>query len=85
MKKKYPVIYLLEIPVQFFLYVIVIELGAKLEALLFGADGKGYLTMIIFAAATIVLIGATIVSVINFVKGMMKKYKKRKAAREAMK
>ncbi len=85
MKKKYPVIYLLEIPVQFFLYVIVIELGAKLDVLLFGTDGKGYLTMIILVAATILLIGATIVSIINFVKGVIKKHKKKKAAREAMK
>ena len=79
LKKKYPVSYLLEIPVQFFLYVIVIELGARLDALLFGTDGKGYLTIIILVAATILLIGATIVSIINFVKGVIKKYKKKKA------
>ena len=36
--KKYPIIYLLEIPVNFFLYVIVIELGAKLDAMLFGTQ-----------------------------------------------
>ena len=90
MSKKYPIIYLLEIPVNFFLYVIVIELGAKLDAMLFGAqnaqDGNGFpvLTIVIFVLATLALIAATVYSIVKFVRAVIKKQQKKKAAEKAM-
>ena len=90
MSKKYPIIYLLEIPVNFFLYVIVIELGAKLDAMLFGTrnaqDGNTFpvLTIVIFVLATLALIAATVYSIVKFVRAVIKKQQKKKAAEKAM-
>ena len=90
MSKKYPIIYLLEIPVNFFLYVIVIELGAKLDAMLFGTrnaqDGSGFpiFTIVVFVLATVALIAATVYSIVKFVRAVIAKNKKRKAADKAI-
>lgn len=91
MKKKYPIIYLLEIPVQIVLYVIVIELGAYADALFFGKIqtqmGGGDLpifTLVVFVLATIGLFAAIVASIVNFIRGVIHKQKKKKAAKEAL-
>lgn len=91
MKKKYPIIYLFEIPVQVILYAIVVELGAMLDNFIFGgyrAEGVAgfefpYLTVIIFVIATALLAAAIIASIVNFIRHTIKKNKKRQAAKEA--
>lgn len=87
MKKKYPIIYLLEIPVEIVFYCIVVELGAMADNLLFGgAEPTGesgrfpYLTVIIMAIATVLLAAAIIASIVNCIRYSLKKYQKRKAA-----
>ena len=83
MKKKYPVFYLFEIPVEIFLYVIVIQLGARLEAYLFGVREDHLVSTIILVIATVFVIAAIISSIVNFVRGTIKKAKKKKAAKES--
>ena len=91
MKKKYPIFYLFDIPVEVILYAIVVELGAKLDNFIFGgyrAEGVAgfefpYLTVIIFVIATVLLAAAIIASIVNFVRQTIKKRKKRQAAKEA--
>ena len=87
MKKKYPIFYLLDILVEIFIYVIVIELGARLDEFLFGpikpVEEGGrypYLTLIILIAATIALAVMIVVSVVTFVKKTIQNNKKKKSA-----
>ncbi|MBP5282294.1 MAG: hypothetical protein J6Z22_07315 [Lachnospiraceae bacterium] len=92
MKKKYPILYLLEIPVEVIFYAIVVELGAIADNLLFQSKrvalgeerGFPYFTVIVMVIATILLIAAIIASIVNCVRYTVKKQKKKKAAKEAM-
>lgn len=92
MKKKHPIMYLLEIPMQIVLYVIAIELGAYADALFFGKLQAQFLesdypffTMIVFVLATIGLFAAMVASIVNFIRALIIRQKKKKAARESLK
>ncbi|MBO4749474.1 MAG: hypothetical protein J5546_04095 [Lachnospiraceae bacterium] len=90
MLKKYPVYYLLQIPVWIFLYAIVVELGLIVDSLLFsnmaeeGAKRTPYLGIAIFVLASIGLIFLIIRSIVTFVRVWIERAKKKKAANMAM-
>ena len=93
-KERIPFICLLEIPVWFFVYVILIGVGAQLDQLLFSGQvqqaqegevighGFPFFTVIVFVIATILLIVAVVKSIVDFIRYSIKKHKKKKAAQE---
>ncbi len=88
MKKKYPIFYLLEIPVEILLYGIAVGLGVRADVYLFGGGAQldngerafPLVTVIVLVIATILLILAIIASIVNFIRHTVKKHKKKKAA-----
>lgn len=91
-KKKYPIICLLEIPVEFVAYVIMIALGAQLDLLLFGPRNAGqvghgfpFFYVIFLVIASILFLISVIWSIVNFIRYTIQKRNKRKRAREATK
>lgn len=92
MNKKYPIFYLLEIPVYVFLYAIAVGLGARLDAFIFGigtepaqeAQPFPVFTVLIFVLGTLVLLVAVIYSIVQFVRGTIRKNQKKKAAKAAL-
>lgn len=92
MKKKYPVFYLFQIPIEILFYAIFVELAAKADVYLLGGgavldNGERaypFFTMAVFVIATVMLAVAIVVSIVNFVRYTIKKHQKKKAAREAM-
>ena len=87
-KKRYPIICLLEIPVEIFLYAIAVGLGAQLDALLFSGQGTGengghgfpFFTAIVFVLASVVLMIAIIASIVNFIRYSIQKRQRKKNA-----
>lgn len=92
MKKKYPIFYLFQIPIEILFYAIVVELAGKADVFLFGGtavldNGERaypFFTVAVFVIATILLAVAIVVSIVNCVRFTIKKYRKKKSAREAM-
>lgn len=85
-KKRYPIFCLLEIPVEIFLYAIVVGLGAQLDQLLFrggapqegGGHGFPVFTAIVFVVASLGLMVAIIVSIVNFIRYTIQKRQRKK-------
>ena len=85
MREKLPIFYLLEIPCEILLYVIVVELGAIFNNLILGKDKFPFIALLIMLAASVGLLIMILLSIVNFVKSAIKRNKKKQAAREAMK
>lgn len=88
-KKRHPIICLLEIPVEFVGYVILIGLGAQLDTLLFGtgdADIVGHpfpvFFMIVLVIATVLFLVTVGFSVINFFRYSIQKRNGKKKAND---
>ncbi len=91
-KKRHPIICLLEIPVEIFVYAIVVGLGVRLDQLIFsnqgaeGAMGHGFpiFTVIVFVVASLGLMVAIIVSIVNFIRYSIQKRQKKKRQENAL-
>lgn len=88
MKKKHPIVYLLEIPVEIMFFAIIAGLGARVDALVFGigrepapeGDPFPYFTVIFLSVGVIALVVAVVWSIARFVKETIRLRKKKKAA-----
>lgn len=85
MREKLPIFYLLEIPCEIVLYVIVVELGAILNNLILGKDRFPFIALAIMLVASMGLFLLILLSIVNFIKYTVKRNKKKQAAKEAMK
>lgn len=85
MREKLPIFYLLEIPCEIVLYVIVVEIGAILNNMILGDEKFPFLALAVMVAASVGLLLMIILSIVNFIKYTVKRNKKRQAAKEAMK
>lgn len=85
MREKLPIFYLLEIPCEILLYVIVIEVGAMINNLILGEEVFPFLAVTILMVATTGLFLMIVLSIANFIKYTIKRNKKKLAAKEAMK
>ena len=85
MREKLPIFYLLEIPCEIVLYVIVVELGAMLNNLILGRENFPFIALAVMLVASMGLFLLILLSIVNFIKYTVKRNKKRQAAKEAMK
>ena len=91
-KKRHPIICLLEIPVEIFIYAIVVGLGVQLDQLIFsnqgaeGTVGHGFpiFTVIVFVVASLGLMVAIIVSIVNFIRYSIQKRQRKKRQGKAL-
>lgn len=87
-KKRHPIICLLEIPVEFVAYVILLGIGAQLDQWMFDARGEEVLghgfpffSVIFMVGGAVVLLIAVILSLVNFIRYSHEKKKKKDRAK----
>lgn len=84
MKEKFPLFYLLEIPCEIVLFVIVVEIGTILNNMILGEEVFPFLAVTVLLVSIMGLFFMILMSIVNFVKYTIKRRQKQQAAQEAL-